>query len=228
MVAKERKMRVKSKDSVWNRKKVSNWVSFPFLLEILTNPGEGKERNGIKLTHNSFWRLHCVLLETEPTRWCWGTPTKSVRKPQPRKVVLPGIRQLVAVGAKTHMHTFSLPSIICMFCIICIIHSFRNKYWEPPLCPELWSWGKANRTYQKCAMINDGLSEHYLDLETQGKHEQNHLSLFIIHCTFHRSQKRCKWWVCDEKQGVAISADHLWLPALLAPKLQRGTFLGSK
>lgn len=155
-----------------------------------------------------------------------GDPSKSGRKSQPRKTVLPGIRQLVGAGAKIQMHIFSLPSIFVYF--VSFIHSFRNKYWEPPSCPEWWSWYKANYTCQKCAMVNDGLREKYPDLETQRKHEQNHLSLFIIHCTFHSSQKRCKWWVCDEKQRAAISAGHLWLPALLSPKLQRGTFLGGK
>lgn len=82
----------------------------------------------MKLTHSSAGRLHCVLLETEPTRWGQGPPSKSVRKPQPRQVVLPGIRQLVGAGGKIHMHTFSLPSINCIFCIIVsFIHSFTHS-----------------------------------------------------------------------------------------------------
>lgn len=37
LVAKKRRIRVRIKDSVWTRKKTSNYILFLFLLEILTD-----------------------------------------------------------------------------------------------------------------------------------------------------------------------------------------------
>jgi len=42
MIAKKRRIGVRIKDSVWSRKKMSNYISFLCLLEILTYPGKGK------------------------------------------------------------------------------------------------------------------------------------------------------------------------------------------
>lgn len=68
---------------------------------------------------------------------------------------------------------------------------------------------RQNCTYQKCVMVSDGLNENDPDLETQGEHQQDHLSLLIIHSIFHTSQKRCRWQACDEKLGAAILAGQL-------------------
>ena len=42
MVAKKKRIGVRIKDSVWIRKKMSNYTSFLFLLEILIYLGTGK------------------------------------------------------------------------------------------------------------------------------------------------------------------------------------------
>ena len=54
MVAKKKRIGVRIKDSVWIRKKMSNYTSFLFLLEILIYL---ETRNGIKVTHNSSGRM---------------------------------------------------------------------------------------------------------------------------------------------------------------------------
>lgn len=58
-------------------------------------------------------------------------------------------------------------------------------------------------------MANDGPNQNYPDLETPHEHQQDHLSLLIIHFVFHTNQERCRWGASDEKLVTEISAGHL-------------------
>ena len=74
-------------------------------------------------------------------------------------------------------------------------------------------------------MANHGLNEDDRNLETLQWHQQDHLSLLVIHRVCHFTQDRHSCGAADEKLMAAISADHLWLPALPSAERLRGTFL---